>query len=390
MGRQGGAPGWGPRAPRQLWRSAATVRGARRAALGVRHLALGAWRWALGAWRAAGGVRCACGVRQAGGAPPSSTRGKRTSCQPLVPKFHSKRRRCSASISRRVCATIVEENCETDAFRLSQRSPGTRALKSASMSISAKSVRIRSTTFGWRTLTASGWPRASVARCICAIEPEANGSSSNDAKAASTGLPIAVSTSRRVWDQPCLGACEWSSERTAHSRSGKTSGRVDAHCPHLMKAVPALASAIFTSGNQTRSRKVRQYRATRAVSTVGRKMSRSTMARVNSCHGPGGLLSTRPASSCWPSSSRRGGLLAARRAWLTTERVRRAALTPCSCFFCSCVSCGRGGHSAACTTGRRTNRSLQHAGIPAPPAEQLRSTTPWGGGRGIGGGGNCK
>ena len=43
-------------------------------------------------------------------------------------------------MSSRVCATIVEENCETDAFRLSQRSPGTLALNSASRFISAKSV----------------------------------------------------------------------------------------------------------------------------------------------------------------------------------------------------------------------------------------------------------
>ena len=66
-------------------------------------------------------------------------------------------------------------------------------------------------------------------------------------------------------------ACECSRESAAHSGSGKMSGRHDAHWPHLMKAVPAVASADVSIGNHTRLRKKGHSHATSAVSSTGRK-----------------------------------------------------------------------------------------------------------------------
>ena len=213
---------------------------------------------------------------------------------------------CSASMSSRVCATIVVLNCATLAFRLSHRSP-IKHENSAAARISAKSTTMRRTTAGWRTLTATSRPPGSVARCSCAIEPLANGFGSKASNASASGAPHAASTSRLVWPKPWVGACEWRRESAAHSRSGKMSGRHDAHWPHLMNAVPAVASADVSIGNHTRLRKNGHGHARSAVSSTGRKTTRSTRARASSVSGPGGRSSTSPASSRPPSTERSGG-----------------------------------------------------------------------------------
>jgi hypothetical protein len=170
----------------------------------------------------------------------------------------------------------------------------------------AKSVTIRETTFGWRTLTATSRP-CSVARWICAIDPEASGFSSKDSKPSLSGTPSAASTSRLVYGKSCTGALEWSWASWAQRASGNMSGRHAAHCPHLMKAVPALARQLFTSQNQTLVRNGLMRSAIGAVNHIGRNMKKRVRPRATSAPGPGGDSSTSIASSRAPSTSRRGG-----------------------------------------------------------------------------------
>ena len=172
--------------------------------------------------------------------------------------------------------------------------------------MSVKSVTMRSTTRGWRTLTATSRPPR-VARCTCAIEPDASARGSNRSKTASKGAPRACSTSRRLYANECSGARECSSPSSAQRRSGNMSGRTAAHWPHLMNAVPAEASARVTSQNHTRRRKGPSSAASGAVSSTGRKRSISASARMKRATGPGGASSTSAASSRAPSTERSGG-----------------------------------------------------------------------------------
>ena len=77
--------------------------------------------------------------------------GKRTSRYAVPPKFQPKRRMCSASMSSRVCATIVVAELRDARLRpLSHRRP-IKHENSAAARISAKSTTMRRTTAGWRT-----------------------------------------------------------------------------------------------------------------------------------------------------------------------------------------------------------------------------------------------
>mmetsp|Transcript_15699 Transcript_15699/g.44046 ORF Transcript_15699/g.44046 Transcript_15699/m.44046 type:complete len:348 (+) Transcript_15699:1503-2546(+) len=248
------------------------------------------------------------------------TAGKATSFH--LPKFHANRFRCSASMSSLVCATIVPENCETDAFRPLR--PKTLARMSATPRMRMKSVTICLTTLGCLTLTATSRPRY-LARCTCAMEPDASGCRSNDSKHSSSGFPpSASSTAALVWLKRCRGAWEWSRESAAHRLVGNTSGLHDAHCPHLMNAVPALASDEVTIAYHTFSRNGGRMNASHESRMGGRKMTSSRSARTVSPSAPGGAWSTSCASSLCPMIGRSGG----GRPLARVRRAERAARPP--------------------------------------------------------------
>lgn len=55
---------------------------------------------------------------------------------------------------------------------------------------------------------------------------------------------MSIRFSRRWHLKPCRGAPVCSADRTRHKSAGNMSGRVAAHCPHLMNAGPAAAVAL--------------------------------------------------------------------------------------------------------------------------------------------------
>eukprot|EP00965_Chrysotila_dentata_P117683 3888563-Pleurochrysis_carterae.AAC.3 len=114
-------------------------------------------------------------------------------------------------------------------------------------------------------------------------------------------------SAHRVCRNPCVGACEWSTVSSAQSGSGNMSGRVDDHCPHLMKAVPAFASASRTSLYHTRRRNGPMRYASGASRSDGAKMKVSTNARSHNSRAVEGRPCTSCASSCLPRDSRSGG-----------------------------------------------------------------------------------
>mmetsp|Transcript_18539 Transcript_18539/g.56182 ORF Transcript_18539/g.56182 Transcript_18539/m.56182 type:complete len:259 (+) Transcript_18539:1037-1813(+) len=246
-------------------------------------------------------------------------------------------------MSSRVCATMVPENCVTDALR--PDTPKRRASKSEAARMRVKSVTIRRTTAGWRTLTATVWFNQ-TARWIWAMEPEAIGRRSKSSNSWSTGAPSASRTSRSVCLQPWRGACECSDARAAHMAVGKTSGRHDAHCPHLMKAVPARASEAVSMRYQTRLRKKGHSHASHESSIGGEKIRASTTARPTRLAKPGGASETSAASSRWPMISRSGG--GRPRATERTAACRPSPPTT-STAGCCCSTCRRNAAAPRCT-----------------------------------------
>mmetsp|Transcript_18612 Transcript_18612/g.47159 ORF Transcript_18612/g.47159 Transcript_18612/m.47159 type:complete len:216 (-) Transcript_18612:697-1344(-) len=176
-------------------------------------------------------------------------------------KFFLKRTRWSASTARFSCSLSGPPNWRIDSSRRRSRSAGSEEAARAARCMSSKSRCMAVVTPGWRTLTATTVPGAtprtydapagdSRARWICAMLPLATGLSSNSSNSSSSGRWNAADTAARDAAALCAGADDCRRSSAAHRSGGNRSGRVDAHCPHLMNAGPARSSVHAISSIQ--------------------------------------------------------------------------------------------------------------------------------------------
>mmetsp|Transcript_24949 Transcript_24949/g.62220 ORF Transcript_24949/g.62220 Transcript_24949/m.62220 type:complete len:224 (-) Transcript_24949:1124-1795(-) len=126
----------------------------------------------------------------------------------------------------------------------------------------------------------SATPALSLARWICAIDPDAIGLCSTHTKmSASCCAPYARSSIRSVHRQLCSGAPACSSSSSLHSLAGNTSYRVLAHCPHLMNAAPA-SSSVCRSSRYQMAAPPSHCRSTGARAITGEKRMERCTARI--------------------------------------------------------------------------------------------------------------
>mmetsp|Transcript_48047 Transcript_48047/g.153991 ORF Transcript_48047/g.153991 Transcript_48047/m.153991 type:complete len:503 (-) Transcript_48047:650-2158(-) len=207
----------------------------------------------------------------------------------MVAKFSWKRKRLSASMERSSCSKSGVANGLMLSSRRIQRRKGTALHTWATVRMSAKSLAMIFPTPGWRTLTATTVPSGSpawrapsalsAALWICAMLPLATGASSIQVKMSLILHLKDPSTERRVNSQSCAGASQWSLESSLVMSRGKRSLRDAAHCPHLMKAGPAI-SRVHRNSLSHSLRCTPYMSATGAVTIIGRSSSARLIARA--------------------------------------------------------------------------------------------------------------
>ena len=125
------------------------------------------------------------------------------------------------------------------------RSPGRqRSISSATHRSRSRSRPIAASIPGRSTLTATGSPSVVTAKCTCAIEAAATGSSSKLANSSTIGRPRSASTIARASSAGNGGSRSCSISRSRATAGPIRSSRTASDCPSLMNAGPSSLSAL--------------------------------------------------------------------------------------------------------------------------------------------------